>query len=128
MVGMEFSHGCLVCASPWHIITIAIDFPAPRCPTGAVQPPFIKSAHCRFGNSGAFRWKQGRATALRWSGRCRFLYAGAYFSVALVSSPSAQPPPMAEAVDSDPQNAIRIRHIPIQKEGGGGLFASLCLV
>ena len=34
---------------------------------------------------------------------------------------------MAEAlhVDSNRQSAVRIRHIPTQNEGDGGLFASL---
>ena len=64
-------------------------------------------------------------TALRWLGRCRFLFAGAKFFVALVSPPSAQAPPMPEALDSNRQNAVRIRHIPIPNEGDGGLFASL---
>ena len=32
---------------------------------------------------------------------------------------------MAGAMDSNRQNAVRIRHIPIQNEGDGGLFASL---
>ena len=104
---------------------MAIDFPARRCPRGAVEPPSMNSAHCRFGHSGAFRWKCGRATALRWLGRCRFLFAGADFCVALVSPPSAQAPPMAEALDSNRQSAARTRHIPIHNEGGGGLFASL---
>ena len=66
-----------------------------------------------------------RATALRWLGRCRFLFAGAYFSVALVSSPSAQAPPMAEALDSNPHGPTRTRQVPIDNAGDGGLFASL---
>ena len=34
-----------------------------------------------------------------WLGRCRFLFAGSHFSVALVITPSAHVPPMAEAED-----------------------------
>ena len=35
---------------------------------------------------------------------------------------------MAEAINSSRQNAVRIRHIPIQNEGDGGLFAPLYLI
>ena len=40
MVGMEFSHACLEydIVMAWHIITIAVVFPAPRCPTGLYSP------------------------------------------------------------------------------------------
>ena len=79
MAGMEFSHARLVYVPPWYIVAIAIDFPARRCPRGAVEPPFIKSVHLRLGHSGAFRWKWGRATALCWLGRCQLWFAGSYF-------------------------------------------------
>ena len=45
--------------------------------------------------------------------------------MALVSSPSAQAPPMAEALDSNPHGPTRIRQVPIENAGDGGLFASL---
>ena len=45
--------------------------------------------------------------------------------MALVSSPSAQAPPMAEARDNTRGHSVRIRHIPIHNEGDGGLFAPL---
>ena len=53
------------------------------------------------------------------------MFAGAYFSVALVSSPSAQAPPMAEALDSDRHSPTRIRQVQIENAGDGGLVASL---
>ena len=66
-----------------------------------------------------------RATALRWSGRRQFLFAGAYFSVALVRFSSAQAPPAAGARDSPRRLAVRIGHIPTHNEGDGDLFAPL---
>ena len=112
MAGMEFSHGCLVYAMPWHVcvVTIAIDFPARRCHRGAAEPQFSKSAHRRFGHwhSGAFRisitWMEMRPRRRQRcagsnKGCCPFLFAGSDFSVALARFPSAQAPPMAEARD-----------------------------
>ena len=58
--------------------------------------------------------------ALRWLGRCRFLFrvAGAHLCVWLRQVPQApKRPPSAEAPDSNQKIAVRIRDIPNKTKG-----------
>ena len=125
MVGIEFTHACLEYATPRHLITIAVDFPAPRSPTGAVQPPFINSVRFSFSSFGRISMKRRprhRAALVRALPVfvCRNLFfcgAGKF--------PSAQALPIPEARDNTRGPSARIRHIPIHNEGNGCLFAPL---
>ena len=112
----------MTCSSHRHRFSCA------AMPYGGCEAPIHSIGALSFWSFGRIDGNEAalpRCGGRRWLGRCQFLFAGAYFSVALLSSPSAHAPPMAEARDNTSGPCVRIRHVPIHNKERWSVCSSI---
>ena len=117
---MEFSHVCLVYVMPLEYSSHRLRGDAPG---GLWSPHSLNRIIAVLVIRPHFDGNEAALPVPRCAGWgvAGFFVCRGLFPVALVSSPSAQAPPMAEVRDNTRGPCARIRHIPIHNKGDGGL-------